>query len=116
MAKTLKKIGATSAKAIGNAVTVIIEVAQVIFDYTTWKNKLKKQVSKGLDDWCNKTIETVTKDLENLKNENIRTLNDIIEEIAFKYEFDDDCEDSNNVDDLIEKKKLTHRELEEAKL
>ena len=115
LAHTLKKIGATSAKAIGNVVTVIIEVAQVIFDYATWKNKLKKQVSKGLDDWCDKTIETVSKDLENLKNENIKTLNDIIEDIASSYELDAN-EDADNIDDLIEKKHLTHRELEEAKL
>ena len=115
LAHTLKKIGATSAKAIGNVVTVIIELAQVIIDYSTWKPKLKKQVKKGLCEWCEKTIETVTTDLENLRKQNIETLKDIIDGIAYSYELEAE-ETVDNVSALIERKKQIHKELEEAKL
>ena len=115
LAKTLKKIGFTSGKAIGNAVTVIIEVAQVIIDYSTWKPKLKKQVKKGLDEWYEKTVNTVTKDLENLKTENIKTLKDIINDIASKYELEED-EMIDNITQLIALKAETYKKLEETKL
>lgn len=115
LAHTLKKIGATSAKAIGNVVTVIIELAQVIIDYSTWKPKLKKQVKKGLCVWCEKTIETVTTDLENLRKQNIETLKEIIDGIAYSYELEAE-ETVDNVSALIERKKQIHKELEEAKL
>ena len=115
LAHTLKKIGFTSVKAIGNAVTVIIEVAQVIIDYSTWKPKLKKQVRKGLDEWYEKTIGTVTKDLEKLKAENIKTLKDIINDIASAYELEAN-EMIENASELIALKTETHKKLEEAKL
>lgn len=115
LAHTLKKIGFTSVKAIGNAVTVIIEVAQVIIDYSTWKPKLKKQVKKGLGEWYEKTVDTVTKDLENLKTENIKTLKDIINDIASTYELEAE-EMIENMPELIALKAETHKKLEEAKL
>ena len=115
LAHTLKKIGFTSVKAIGNAVTVIIEVAQVIIDYSTWKPKLKKQVKKGLDEWYEKTVDTVTKDLENLKTENINTLKDIINDIASKYELEVD-EMIDNMAELAALKDETYKKLEETKL
>ena len=115
LAHTLKKIGFTSVKAIGNVVTVIIEVAQVIFDYSTWKPKLKKQVRKGLDDWYKSTKETIEKDLINLKNQNIKTLTEIIEESANTYEIDADATISN-VTEIINLKNEVHRQLEEEDL
>lgn len=115
LAHALKKIGFTSVKAIGNAVTVIIEVAQVIVDYSTWKLKLKRQVRKGLDEWYEKTVNTVTKDLENLKTENIETLRGIIDEIASAYELEAE-EIIDNMPELIALKAETHKKLEEAKL
>lgn len=112
LAHTLKKIGATSVKAIGNVVTVIIEVAQVIIDYSTWKTKLKKQVNKGLDNWYDETLETITKDLKNLKNRNIYTLNEIINEIPSSYELSEE-EMVENMPMLIALKNETHKKLEE---
>ena len=112
LAHTLKKIGATSVKAIGNVVTVIIEVAQVIIDYSTWKTKLKKQVNKGLDNWYDETLETITKDLKNLKNRNIYTLNEIINKIASSYELSEE-EMVENMPMLIALKNETHKKLEE---
>ena len=115
LAHTLKKIGFTSVKAIGNAVTIIIEVAQVIIDYSTWKPKLKKQVKKGLDDWYEKTVDTITPNLDDLKNNNIRTLTDIINNVASAYEIDD-SEIVDNVSDLVALKIEIHKKLEEANL
>lgn len=115
LAHTLKKIGATSTKAIGNVVAVVIELAQVIIDYSTWKSKLKKQVKKGLGEWYDKTVQTVTVDLENLREQNIKTLREIIEEIASSYELEDD-EVTEDISAWLEQKKQTHKELEEAGL
>lgn len=115
LAHTLKKIGFTSVKAIGNAVTVIIEVVQVIIDYSTWKPKLKKQVKKGLKKWHDQTVETVTKDLQNLKVENIKTLEEIINSIASNYELEaGDMID--NIPELITLKGEIHKRLEEIRL
>lgn len=115
LAHTLKKIGFTSVKAIGNVVTVIIEVAQVIIEYSTWKTKLKKQVRKGLDVWYNSTIDTIEKDIINLKNQNIRTLTEIIEENANAYEVDADAI-VDDMSELINLKNEVHRQLEETNL
>lgn len=112
LAHTLKKIGFTSVKAIGNAVTVIIEVAQVIFDYSTWKPKLKLQVRKGLSKWYEKTVDTATMDLESLKSENIKTLEEIINDIASSYEIEAE-EIIENMPELIALKTETHKKLEE---
>lgn len=117
LAHTLKKIGFTSVKAIGNAVTVIIEVALVAIEYSTWKPKLKKQVKKGVDKWYEKTLKTVIDDLEALKVSNIKTLNQIIEEVASAYEYEFDNEDENKkVAELIALQKETLIKLEESKL
>lgn len=113
LAHILKKIGATSANAIGNTVIVIIETAQVIIDYSTWKLKLKNQVSKGMKQWYSKTVETVTEDVKNLKNQNIDTLMRIINDAALQYELDAD-EATDNISILIERRKNTHKELEDA--
>lgn len=115
LAHTLKKIGFTSVKAIGNAVTVILEVALVIIDYSTWKPNLKKQVRQGLNKWYEKTVDTVTKDLEKLKAENVKTLKDIINNIASSYELEA-YEMIENMPELIALKSETHKKLEEAKL
>lgn len=115
LAHTLKKIGFTSVKAIGNAVTVILEVALVIIDYSTWKPNLKKQVRQGLNKWYEKTVDTVTKDLEKLKTENVKTLKDIINNIASSYELEA-YEMIENMPELIALKSETHKKLEEAKL
>lgn len=112
LAHTLKRIGFTSAKAIGNAVVVIIEVAQLIYDYSTWKTKLVNQVKKGLQEWREKTVSTVLEDLEKLKNQNITTLNEIIDETASGYEFDENADDGN-LPELLALKKETYEKLEE---
>lgn len=115
LAHTLKRIGFTSIKAIGNAVAVILEVALVIIDYATWKPKLKNQVRKGLDQWYDKTVDTVIIDLEKLKDENINTLNTIIKENASAYEIEADAI-PEDISALITLQQQTHRKLEERKL
>lgn len=115
LAHTLKKIGFTSVKAIGNVITVVIEVAQVIIDYTTWKPKLKKQVRKGMDTWYVDTCETVKTDIQNLKEQNIRTLTEIIEENATAYELDARAK-NNDVSELIELRNEVQAKLKEANL
>ncbi len=117
LAHFLKKIGFTSFKAIGNVITAIVEVAQVIIDYATWKTKLKKQVRKGLDDWYSSTLKIIIEDIESLKNQNINTLTDIIEENANAYEVDaDEIEDNDNMSELIKLRDDVHRQLEEEKI
>lgn len=115
LAHTLKKIGATSTKAVGCVVTAVLEIAMVIVEYTTWKSKLKKQIKKGLIDWASETKKTILSDLKTLKQKNIETLKEIIDENANAYEFEPD-EEYDNIPDLITKKMQTHKELEEMNL
>lgn len=115
LAHTLKKIGFTSVKAIGNVVTVIIEVAQVVIDYSTWKNKLKKQVKKGINQWYDKTLNTIEKDLTSLKEQNISTLGSIIEDVASAYELNSK-EVVDNMSELLSIRKETLKMLKEEGL
>lgn len=84
----LAKVGATSVKAVGAAVTVVLEVLMIAIEYATWKPKLRKQVQKGLDEWCKNVNVQVKKDLLELKQSNIETINAIADnqESVFKEE------------------------------
>ncbi len=96
----LAKIGATSMKAIGAAITVVIEGIMIIYDVNTWKGKLKKEIIKGLDKWESGTTDTILSELDKLKQQNIETINDIADEIEHSY----DEEDANSEDiDKLEK-------------
>ncbi len=85
---TLSKIGATSMKAVGAALTVIIELAAISLDYATWKNKLIPKVSDAVDKWKDDTIPTILSDLENLKNQNIQAIYQIADEVEHTFESD----------------------------
>lgn len=82
----LKKIGATSMKAVGAAVTVVLELVFVVYEYTTWKEKLKKSVAKGVDRWGKETISGVVKDVEKLRDKNIETILQIADEIESSFD------------------------------
>lgn len=90
----LKKIGATSMKAVGVAVAVVAEILFTAYELATWKRKLKGKVSDGLRKWQEETIAMVTKDIEKLKEENIETIRKIANDI--EHTFDDDK--SENID------------------
>lgn len=81
----LKKIGATSMKAVGAAVAVVTEILFLLYKLFTWKRELKSKVSKGLDKWQNDTINIVIKDLAKLREENINTIRKIADDIAHKF-------------------------------
>lgn len=80
LASTLSKIGATSAKAVGIAVAVVIDVVFTITDIMTWQGKLKKSVRKGLDKWYDEVVTITVNDLKELKDENIALINHDTEE------------------------------------
>ena len=106
----LSKIGATSIKAIGNAVTIIIECATVIIDYSTWKNKLEKKVGESLENWYDESCNSVKNDLLKLKEENITTLKSIVKEETNKY-----CYKEEDLKDELKTVKLL-QEVEKVKL
>lgn len=84
----LSKIGATSMKAVGTALTVIIELASVSLDYGTWKKKLIPKVKNAVEKWKNDTLPTIISDLEELKEQNIRTICQIADDIEHTFEPD----------------------------
>lgn len=82
---TLAKIGATSMKTVGMAVTAITEIVIFAVKYATWKPNLIHQISKSCSQWEEKTCAEVLCELKKLKDQNIKTVNDIAEEIETSF-------------------------------
>lgn len=108
---TLSKIGATSTKFISNAAAVLVELATVIIDYSTWKSKLKNKTGKAINEWYNDTLEAVKNDLKELKKQNIDTLKSIIEEETSKYNYDEEVKDEKEINKLIEELQIVKEKL-----
>ena len=79
LARTLSKIGATSAKAVGIAVCVIVEVVFLIVDGATWQNNLKKKVAEGVEKWHDEVITAIQDDLKELERENLALIDEYID-------------------------------------
>lgn len=101
LASTLSKIGATSAKAVGIAVTVIIDLAFTISDIMSWQGKLKKNVTEGVDRWYKEVVDITAKDLTELKEENIRLIDQDTEEWFTAFQLRDQSMEDNNIDELL---------------
>lgn len=82
----LAKIGATSTKAIGAAVAVLIELLTMVIDLATWKAILGKQIRKSIVQWATEALPSVQRDLEKLKEENIETMYAIAREFEKSYD------------------------------
>lgn len=95
----LSKIGATSMKAVGAALTVIIELGMVTLDYNTWKIKMKPKIREAVKKWRDETVPIVESDLEELKAQNIS----IIETIAdnFGNIFENDISEQKTSDEEL---------------
>ncbi len=114
LARTLKKIGFTSMKVVGNVVAVVLELALVVYDYSTWKGKLKKNLRKGMDEeWYPKTVNSVRDDLTRLKEENVSTLREIIKDTISDYELNADDTSMNTIPALVALKDKVHQEIKE---
>lgn len=74
-------------KAVGVAVAAITEILSLVYELTTWKNKLKSKISVELKKWQDDTIGIVIDDLAKLREDNINTIRDIADDIA--HTFDD---------------------------
>lgn len=108
---TLSKIGATSTKFISSAAAVLVELATIIIDYSTWKSKLKNKTGKAINEWYNDTLEAVRNDLKELKKQNIETLKSIIEEETRKYNYDEEIKDEKEINKLIEELQVVKEKL-----
>ena len=82
----LKKIGATSMKAVGAAVTVVLELAFVVYEYNVWKGKLKKSVAKGVEKWGDEAKIGIINDINKLREKNIETVLMIADEIEDSFD------------------------------
>ncbi|GHV30392.1 hypothetical protein FACS1894167_11170 [Synergistales bacterium] len=82
VAKFLSKIGATSAKAVGVAVVVLLEVIFQVKDIMTWQGKLKKAVDTSLGTWEEEMLQVTLDELDKLKEENIRLVDEQIDELV----------------------------------
>lgn len=78
---TLKRIGATSMKTIAVVINVVYELAFIVIDYNTWKGKLKKNISKGVDKWGDENKIEIVNDINKLREKNIETVLMIADEI-----------------------------------
>jgi GTP-binding protein EngB required for normal cell division len=70
VAQFLKKIGATSTKAITAAAAILIEAVFYIYDSVTWQSKLSGAVTKAVKAWSTETINMVKIDLKELEDHN----------------------------------------------
>lgn len=82
----LAEAGATSAKAIGVAVTVIVELLFMAIDLATWKQILRKKIRKGIDRWATEALPTIQQDFKKLKEDNIETMYTIAREFEKSYD------------------------------
>ena len=86
-------------KAVGAALTVIIELGMVTLDYNTWKIKMKPKIREAVKKWRDETVPIVESDLEELKAQNIS----IIETIAdnFGNIFENDISEQKTSDEEL---------------
>lgn len=82
----LSKIGATSAKAVGAAVAVFIELLIMAIDLATWKMKLRKKVRESVGKWEGEALPSVLKDFDKLEEENIETMYEIARDFERSYD------------------------------
>lgn len=104
---TLSKIGATSMRFIGAALTVVLELASIGIEYATWKKKLKEQVHKGIIKWRDNAEPMYLNSLEELKKINIDGIESIIHQRVEAFDLDNISDD---VDEL-EKQLIAAREI-----
>ncbi len=111
LASFLSKIGATSAKAVGMSVSVILEGAFMAYETLTWQNKLKKISKEGLEKWHDEVLELSIRDLKELKEENIRLIDEEINAYISGFNFNDIVDDDfknyvNELTTLLEEVKV----------
>lgn len=86
---TMKKIGLTSTKALSAAISGLMELLEITFEYGTWKSTLISEVKKGLDSWERETLKLVQEDMDKLEAENIDTISAIAKNYADAYAVDE---------------------------
>ena len=84
----MKKIGLTSVKTLNAAISDILEIATIAFEYGTWQPSLISKVKKGLTEWQEQTIALVLEDIEKLEAENIDSISLIAKTYADAFEVD----------------------------
>ena len=82
----MAKFGATSMKAVGAAVTVLLELGFIIWDLSTWKSKARKESKKALLEWKKDTQKTVLLDLKKLEDENKELIRQIANETLHSFD------------------------------
>ena len=73
-------------KAVGAAVTVVLELAFVVYEYNVWKGKLKKSVAKGVEKWGDEAKIGIINDINKLREKNIETVLMIADEIEDSFD------------------------------
>lgn len=80
------RFGATSMKAVGAAVSVVLELGFIIWDLSTWKGKARKKSKEALLEWKHKTQETVLLDLKKLEDENKMVIRQIADDLLHSFD------------------------------
>lgn len=82
----ISKIGANSAKAVGAAVTIILEVAFKIVSIVTWKPLLKLTICNGIEKWEKDVVNDTIKDLKKLEERNIENIHEAAKIFASTFD------------------------------
>lgn len=98
LAHFLKKIGATSSKALSSAAAVIMEGVFYVVDSLRWQGKLVKAVDKGVDTWHEETLIGVRQNLKSLQEGNHKLIDEVLADVkeGFSVENDEDYDTIKN--------------------
>lgn len=108
----MKKIGLTSTKTLGAAVTGILELLTLALDYGTWKPLLISKVKKGLKHWEDEILTEVQTDLDKLKQENIDSIKEIAKTYSDAFSVDDNPQgDATALEALLQELDTIEKEL-----
>lgn len=105
----IAKIGASSMRAVGSVVAVVIEALSMAVDLSTWKKNLKNKLHKGFNEWEEKNRSAVLKDLQKLREENINDVEEVAEKLRGAFSNEQKPEDFKKWKDglsIIEEVKL----------
>jgi len=100
LASTLSRIGATSAKAVGIAVAVVLETVIMIVETVTWQGSLKKKITEAVEKWHDEVITAIQDDLKDLERENLNLLDEHIS--GFQEIIDNVSENNLDVEKINE--------------
>ncbi|MFS0555075.1 dynamin family protein [Brevibacillus sp. 179-C9.3 HS] len=107
LAHILARLGATSTKAIGNVIAVLIELGFYLWGVATWQGKLKATIDKSLKNWTKELNPKIVEELDLSLDETMVLVNEHFDITCMEHEemlsahLDKDQEQLEGFEELI---------------